>query len=384
MEKGTNFGQVVIGTNGPANAFQQNVYELDFPDSTARQFVKALPEENELVYQTSTNVLPSTIQSVLYPNTMSIQRYAISLPLPDFTRTYSGQWVPAVAETKIGQTDPGPSTPWSSYSTWTVLHYEFKNNARPTQMNVTLNNKPASPIPASSTTGDSHFGISIALMASPLCPGGGYYPACSFPQPPLQWSDNPECDSLSGLSFALAAKMWSLSEYARFPIEKDANGNQESGNYDYTCPAASKATLDEIAALVDLRGALASLENHLGINLKYSTSISQRTTTKQGDESALTPSFTEISRDLTTIFDSHVPANVASDFYCACKDERQSESLCTLPATISPACSPGNDKAKAYVEALEKGLQAFTGGDKGSSDCHAAQISINRAIQPQP
>jgi len=221
-------------------------------------------------------------------------------------------------------------------------------------------------------------------MAAPLCAAGGYYPACNFPQPPLQWSDNPECDSLSGLSFALAGKMWGLDEYARFPIEKDANGNQESGNYDYNCPAASKATLDEIAALVNLRGALASLENHLGINLKYSTSISQRTTTKQGDESALTPTFTEISGDLTTIFDSHVPANVASDFYCACKDEHQSESLCTLPATISPACSPGDDKAKAYVEALEKGLQAFTGADKGSSDCHAAQISINRAIQSQP
>jgi hypothetical protein len=376
---GANPGQVVISTNGPASGYQKNVYDLDFPDNTARQFTNALPEENELVYQASTNVLPSTIQNVLYPSSTSIQRYAISLPLPDFTRTYSGQWVPAVAEAKVGQTDPGPSVPWSSYSTWTVLHYEFKNGKLPSQMNIQLNGKQANPISASQPNGDSHYGISIALMAAPLCPAGGYYPTCNFPQPPLQWSDNPECDSLSGLSFALAAKMWGLPEYARFPVEKDANGNQESGNYDYKCPAASQATLDEIATLVNLRGALTTLENLVGVNLQYRTSMSQRPAVKHGDQTALTTTFGEISSGLTTLFDSHVPDNVATDFDCACKNEGQSG--CTLPVTPSPACT---DKGTVYVEALEKSLKPFTGGDKGSSDCHSPQISINRAIQPQP
>ena len=385
MGGGGNFGQTVISANGPVNTYQQNVYELDFPDNTARQRGQAPNEENELVYQTSTNVLPITIQNVLYPKDTSIQRYAISLPTPDYVRTYSGSWVPGVAESKVAKSDPGPSTPFASYSTWTVLHYGFKNGKLPSQIKVQLNGTPSSPIPAvGQSDGIVRYGISIALMAAPLCPAGGYYPMCNFPQPPLHWSDDPECDSLSGLSSGLAAQMWGLVEYARFPIEKDTNGNQESGNYDYGCPAASKATLDEvkkrIAAIANLRNALSTLDNLLGINLQYRTSMSQRTT-KQGDESTLTTTFEKISGDLTTIFDKRVPDMVGDDFYCACTAENQRSKVCQLPG-VSPHTCDTNKGAAAYGEWLENDLERFTGGDKGSSDCHAAQISINGAIQP--
>ena len=117
-------GELVIFPNGtdPTSNYQKNVYALDFSGYT-HQKIPAPHRKHELVYQTTSRISPSTIQKVLFPTDTSITRYAISLPDPDYVRTYSGKFGPGTAEAEIGNAIGEGSVAPAQYATWTVLHY---------------------------------------------------------------------------------------------------------------------------------------------------------------------------------------------------------------------------------------------------------------------
>jgi hypothetical protein len=101
-------GEAVINPNGDSS--HPNVYCLDFLGGGKRDTGSTTHGKRELVYETTTHVLPSTVYKVLnQPSTTS--RYAISLPPPDYVRTYAGtKLLPGTAEAEISNTVPDGST----------------------------------------------------------------------------------------------------------------------------------------------------------------------------------------------------------------------------------------------------------------------------------
>jgi len=67
---------------------------------------------------------------------------------------------------------------------------------------------------------------------------------------------------------------------------------------------------------------------------------------------------------------------VADAFFCACVDENQNSCPTLGSLKTKNDCHP--NEAKAY---LQRGYDAI---DKGSSDCHSPQVSIDGAIQRNP
>jgi len=398
-------GELVIFPNGtdPTSNYQKNVYALDFSGYT-HQKIPAPHRKHELVYQTTSRISPSTIQKVLFPTDTSITRYAISLPDPDYVRTYSGKFGPGTAEAEIGNAIGEGSVAPAQYATWTVLHYGLTPATATSSSSVSVTGgQNAGPILFGDADDYNRYGISIALVEAPWCDdnSGNYYKGygviggCRFPALP-NLTDDRECDSLSGLSFSLSAKLWGLNEYALFPSEKDALGNQNSGSYDYECgPYNAKNTDAAIAqqqrAATHNRAAaekieavartISTLENLPRFSLQPNALVPGRSEKKQDEDSnLLLKDFTKIFKELNFLFPSGVPASVAAAYYCVCEaahlavDAKNSQ--CTKFGPYTCTGTPRSD-LKIILEALDT-------ADKGSSDCHSPQISIDGAIQPQP
>jgi hypothetical protein len=249
--------------------------------------------------------------------------------------------------------------------------------------------------------GYGRYGISIALVEAPFCDDSTntklkYYPAdcpTSFPTLRTVPYDDPECDTVSGLSFSLAAKLWGLSENALYPREEvdtqgNSTGRQIPGSYDFDeCPlnGANNVLMVETRqqqvaeyyfAIADFSAKTSAVERFLNSEVKDKPRLSKQ---EQGKET-IPGDFTAMSNDLNTIFDNHIPLDLSNELYCACSAATRE---CDLHGSLSP-CNP-KEKAGAYVEAVEASVAKYAApNDKGSSDCHAAQISINGAIEPQP
>jgi hypothetical protein len=384
-------GETVLTPNGT----NTNIYTLNFPQGYSQQNLQITHGKREIVYQSSSR----NVQSVLHPASNSTQRYAVSLPLPYSVRTYTGGFGPGTAEAEIG--DPtladGIGIP-AQYSTWTVLHYGL--TAVPPSMDVKLDQTSQSPV---MIVKDHHgrYGISLALVESPFCDDSTstklkYYPAdCpnSFPTQPSVPYDDPECDTVSGLSFSLAAKLWGFSENALYPREevdsqKNSAGRQIRGSYDFDeCPLngasnvlAVETRQQQVAeyylALADLSAKTLAVEEFLNSEVRDKS----RTTKREHSKETIPADFDALSSDLNTIFENHVPLDVSNQLYCACSATTRE---CDLHGNSS-SCNP-KEKAGAYLEAFETSVANYSApNDKGSSDCHAPQISINGAIQPQP
>ena len=391
---------VVINPNGDSN--HPNVYTLDFLPGT-REKSSIMYGRHELVYETTTQVLPSAIYRVLH-QPGAVSRYAISLPAPDYVRTYSGTKVLATAESEISNTAPDGSISPAQYATWTVLHYGFQGGL-PSGMSVMVDALNLAPVLAG-TVMDGHMrhGLSISLVEAPLCDdqtgGPNYYKGygaggCNFPALPTIPADDQECDTLSGLSFALSTQLWGLSEYARFPEEKDTYGNQNFGLYDYDeCTPYHAANVAEVKTLqdnvarhnfvvVDTARALAAIEFSLEADTKARLAKpARRSKTKEKTEdTSLSEDFRKIAADLEFLFQKNIPATVADAYYCVCKDTVAHHNSCgqlIRQSNSTPSCP---DNGQAYFKTL---VDVIAPADKGSSDCHAAQISINGAIQPLP
>jgi hypothetical protein len=211
--------------------------------------------------------------------------------------------------------------------------------------------------------------------------------------------DDQECDTLSSLSFAQSAALWNLPEHARFPSEQDAMGTQGPWTYDYSCLASYGSNLQNLEAQED---------KVVGFNLEIADLAAQITALKrnlpliehQRHESPQEPGrlapgsiiklFNDIFRDLSASENANVMSsanatrqNLADELYCACKAATLGKGNCQSFKT-SHECKVVRDVTepeKHFITAVTAYVHA---NDKGSSDCHAAQISINGAIQAQP
>lgn len=152
----------------PSDAQNQNIYYVDFPGKTA---AGAPPDELRAKPFRPTNSVPDNVQrDAVYAPTA--QRYAISLPMPDYVRTYDGYtYGNGQAEGKIG-VDVGSATP-THYTTWMVLHYTVKSI--PSQMSITVLPKydphghPANFKTVAVQTGTGRSAISLVLMETHPC-----------------------------------------------------------------------------------------------------------------------------------------------------------------------------------------------------------------------
>jgi hypothetical protein len=162
------------------------------------------------------------------------------------------------------------------------------------------------------------------------------------------------------------------------------------GSYDFDeCPlnGANNVQLvekrqQEVAkyyfAVADLSTKTSALQSFLYSDTKET---SRHQETKVQSKDAILGDFNDISTDLNRIFDNHVPLDLSNDLYCACTDATQQCNLQGMPAY---SCNP-EEKAGAYLEKFEDSVAKYSAAnDKGSSDCHAPQISINQAIKLKP
>jgi hypothetical protein len=260
--------------------------------------------------------------------------------------------------------------------------------------------------------------ISIGLVEAPLCNpqttgSPTYYPTgCgSFPPEPTIPIDDQECDNLSGLSFALSAQLWGLNEFARFPVERDAQGNQEMGTYDYQkCTPYAGGNVDAVRAQGEVvarhnfavaytSGPISDIRQDLAVasKVRLAKSGSRSNKSKQKENSRLPEDVVKIATDLEFLFPGRqtgspdgVPLPVADAYYCLCTDvvsaADNTAGLClklTPNSAQKPACAAGaQDYLKTISESISLGPADYA--DKGSSDCHSPQISIDGAVQSQP
>jgi hypothetical protein len=204
---------------------------------------------------------------------------------------------------------------------------------------------------------------------------------------------------LSGFSFALSAELWGLGEYARFPEEKDARGNQDFGNYDYDdCSPYNSANVANVRSLqqkvarhnfavADTAKAIEAIQASLEADIKVkSAKPAHRSKLKEAKDSPLSVAFGKIATGLELLFPQGIPAKVVEAYYCVCKDTAVNGNSCpqlTQPSETTLSCSPdGQPYLKTIEDAIA--LDPIDPTDKGSADCHSPQISINGAIQPQP
>jgi hypothetical protein len=416
MGSGSSFGQVPVSASGPSNnTYHQHVYSLYFNNLATG--AAAPDEEQQTVY--STHVLPSTIQSVLYPTKpggdAGIERYAISLPLPNAVTTYSGDWGPAVTDVKIDKNAIGSRSLAARYSTWTVLHYTLTKDLQPNDAVVILDSDGSpSSVPITfekdrddtdpsdnSNTFINRYGISVGLMEAPLCNTSTitnpvYYGTSNcmdFKKVIAVPTDDRRCDSLSEVSFALSELLWGLKEHARFPWEQDDEGTQNPGNFNYRCPEAYSGDIDALKAnqkrAAERNIKVAPFANDIAKNIsdleEFLTRVgagsntlrsSHRLKGKQNEETVPLQLFDKISTDISSIYPSGIPNTVADAFFCACIDENQNS--CPTLGSLKTKNDCDLNKTNAY---LRTGYNAI---DKGSSDCHAPQMNIYGAIQPQP
>jgi hypothetical protein len=380
-----------------------NIYALDFPAGYSLVKKGTVHGQAPNLYQTTAT--SSIVKGVL--NSPVIPRYAISLPSPYKIKTYNGGFQPGSAESEIGDASlvDGTGTP-VPYSTWTVLHYELNAASLPGSLTLTMNGNKTSitvgtdNFPPIGTPRFSRSGVSLVLLEAPLCDDGtvAYYKptgtSCPFPKKFDTSYDDPECDSVSGISFSFAAKLWSLKESALFPREQvdvdgNYNGKQIPKSYDLDeCPLSGASNAQyfddhqkelsryysQVAELLDkLEQAEMDLQNEVEDSLKALPNG------KQSESIDLPTLFQGIGKDLQTVFKNGIPEEVATEFYCSCFNATGDKGQCKLPGTSPGKCSGEHGFLPAETDLMK--IKKIVGYDKGSSDCHAAQISFNNAVQ---
>jgi hypothetical protein len=171
-----------------------------------------------------------------------------------------------------------------------------------------------------------------------------------------------------------------------FPAEQDWEGTQNLWNFRYDCPAAYKENLQtlhdnqqkaagsNIKVLEDAIGALLQKNPAKSLH-RYTGKNSQG----EQDASKLSTDFGDISNDIALSLPDGIPIEVREAFDCAC-----AEATKDVPGISCPTLKSSKTQLDS-PNPLRKDLDTvFQALDKGSSDCHAPQASIDGAIQPQP
>jgi hypothetical protein len=393
----------------PCVGTKQNLYILNFDSPQALN--GSLQEETLYVYSATSK---SDVNSILNTPPTTTPRYAISLPMPNHTHTYSGDFGPGVSEAKISQgQDPDEKTKTSQYTTYTVLRYDQQASS------ATVNTKTAAdqaPFPVTVSAGDNdrkdrkgkivRHGITISLMEAPLCADSGpgvhhFYPQdCHNATDMMDLSpvdqDDAECDTLSLLSFAQTASLWGLSERARFPLEEvssdsdDPNytgGTQSPWNFDYACPVSSAGNLATLITsednVVETNLNNADLSASL-LALKYSRGplVSHERPKPWLNAKTVQLLLDNIARDLkegANVSTQEPIMRLQDKLYCACK----AADIADCQRAGAPnECRAEKTASKSWAEFFKAADAYMAANDKSSADCHAPQVSINGAIQP--
>jgi hypothetical protein len=317
--------------------------------------------------------LPADIQKIVEPAIYGpgggMQRFAISLPAPDYYSTYAGSYGNGLSESMVSTGIITPGTP-TKYTTWMVFHYQVLSGAAAkissTQpVNGTLKPKllSSTSIQFSSNGIEKRLGISIVMGAQGA-------------------NSNRFCDSLSSMSFSDAKKLWgNPSLYALFP-EEDMLGNQ-TGVYHAECIPADPDTLSTLQmnfekAQMTYQQTLADI-NELKMGLE-SLMDSKESTPNQAnikfDGNWLKKETEALQRVRNSVSDlsfGKTPVDFGRTLDCAYQLLNKLD-LDSCPGKVPPS-----------KEVVEKYLFDDAGGivwkkAVGGADCHKAQLNINGVI----
>jgi len=285
-----------------------------------------------------------TITNVLYKTK---NRYAISLPAPDYYSEYKGSYGDGNSQsivdikhiTAISNTQP------RDYTTWMVLHYQMKSKGA---ANLSDSDTGASPPVRNFPYADQSHAISITM---------------GVPGP----SSETDCDSLSTDSFTQSKMLWNFSAYARFPSEVDGlSGTQNRDDFHYNCIEAG--TKNVASAQMVFERAQTGLNDTLGRieTLKTYIDSLMRREAKPATKGA---------KDAVNDVDSLAKA-LGDLSFGKVSDEITLKLNCVsnvVHSQVPSSCST----ATQYLDDLTLiSKQKAAGG----TDCHTGQTSINFSI----
>jgi hypothetical protein len=346
----------------PSDNQNQNIYYIDFDGRASAGL--APDERHAKPFHPRNQVSDNLLKQMVYAPAQ--QRYAISLPKPDYVRTYDGYtYGNGLAEAKISAGNVANATP-TRYTTWMVLHYTA--SSIPSQMRISLlttydphgHPSPLSTVAVTTATGRS--AISIVLMETHPCLPGDT--AC--------WHLGERvCDELSLRSFGESAALWKLSEHARFPRQLDQMGTQDEGSYNLIDCVDTK-NLEKVRSLqeeAEVRNA-AIVKRIVEINHLTDPSL---------DKGALA----EDLKSLDALFSAEpggTPPEVANALVCtkALLDKEDVISRCSADVKNVRDAVQKYFRFGDPMTNVSDGLVTSYG--KGSADCHSPQIDINNAL----
>ncbi len=352
------------GLLSPSSSAKIAFYYLDFTSSVQDHSLGEPGEEAPQLYAPSQIVPAATIDRVLNNPVPSNPRYAISLPMPDYISTYTGDYGSGFAESKVKVGHINYKTLRHEYTTWLVLHYSVNQPLK--FVGLYSDGSVGSAVVTVPVTSDyNRSGISIAAFDDSM--GSDTY-----------------CDYMSVKTFSSSAKMWGLHEHVRFPEELDDAGTQNTGFYHYDCDEGMASYGDAAKQQGDVEGSRpAAIASHLQTTKKHG-----------GNASALTASVAKLTEDLRQLLrpgTHEIPKSYLDDWKAAHDEllayrERIPKFAdrvlsCTLALveqskdTKFQSCPSGQILLKELSTApVYKGLTV------GSTDCHPGQININNAF----
>jgi hypothetical protein len=286
----------------------------------------------------------TTISNVLYK---TMNRYAISLPAPDYYSEYKGAYGDGNSQAivDINHITAMSNTLPHDYTTWMILHYQMKSNG---VANLSDSDTGASPPVHNFPYTDQSHAISITMGV----PG---------------MSSETDCDSLSSDSFTQSKILWNFSAYARFPSEVDGlSGTQNKGDFHYNCNEAGMQNIADAQiaferaqkGLSDTVGRIQSLKTYIESLMRREAKPANKSASDAvNDLDSLTQALGDLSfgklNDEITLKLNCVSNVVHSQ----------------LPSSCSSATKYLDD-----LTVISKNKAA------GGTDCHKGQTNINSSI----
>ncbi len=326
------------------------LYYLDFVRELTNIEGNSDTEEPPKLYHPRQAVSIARIKHILYGS--SAMRYAISLPMPDYVSTYTGEYGSGFAESKINTGSVTNGMVPQNYTIWMVFHYTVATT--PPAVSVRMDDgsgsslQKRSDIPTPNPAASNSYGISITLMESTT-------------------RDNDRCDTVSGKSFSDSMQMWHLPEHARFPVARDVDGDgQYPGYYDYEkCFESHGLNVDQMSRRIK--------EIRKNNDKMFEAIKKLRSELVQAEKTVAVADFKEVEDLLLASPGPGQSARVRHDLTCVKALINHEERQQGCPAKFTP----------------EVVNQYFGTGDRdgrmglltvGRSDCHKAQISINGVL----
>jgi len=319
-------------------------------------------EEPAAFYKPTQTVSELTISDALYPPMNATPRFAVSLPWPDFISTYTGINGSGFSESKIKLGPINAKTPPINYSIWTIFHYTTKTSQAQMLLSRLVSLQSVVSVrKVPLVTNDDRAGISIVLV-----------------EPDLSANDM-KCDNVSGMSFGASMALWSLLEHARFPVQRDADGSQYPGYYDYqNCTEYSRLNgnkvHNDLERIKDFNSEVIEANQSLRQSLLKLLSLSLAPEQREHDLGPARKDAQDKRNDLEKKLQPLWPGGIISPVSKALE--------CTkllIEGKESTGCPKGLSNLVIEQYFGDGGIVWAKG--VGHTDCHKAQININGELQ---